>query len=323
MLSKVLAVSLFAAVAVAAPAYPCVTFLTQVGRGADFPLARAHEMHLGVVYPEGINPAPSSSVILLNSPSPTGVGRIAGPQGPPVINLNPPAPSSSIILLNSPSPTGVGRIAGPQGPPVINLNPPAPSPSPSVINPNAPESPSSVINLNAETPPPVINLIRRQLSSLPPTSTFSFGGIVPSSTSLSSSGTPSFAFGGIAASSSFTPLPTATPNPGALDSTSTFSSIGPDGVKTVLLLSATTVTVSGAVCSPAPAFNPSQGAFVSPLASSAIASSSAFGANIQAPSAAAPSSPSIINLNSPPATITSALGFSFSSAPAADATPAV
>ncbi|KAN0107682.1 hypothetical protein V8E52_009922 [Russula decolorans] len=280
MLSKVLLVSLFAAVAVAAPAQPM-----HVRRSKrDVPCT-------SVISPGDINNAPSSSVIILNSPS--DVGRIAGPQGPgspPVINLNPPAPSPSIIDLN------------------------APAPSPSVINLNAPGG-----------PPPVIDLKRRQLSSLPLTSTFSFGGIVPStaisSTPLSSAGTPtassspSFSFGGIAASSPSAPVSTATPSPGASNSTSTFSSTGPDGVKTVLLLS--TVTAPGAACSSAPAFNNPSQASVSPSASSVIAASPAVGANVQA------SSPSIINLNSPSATITSAPEFSFSSAPAANVTPAV
>ncbi|KAF8500332.1 hypothetical protein F5888DRAFT_1377044 [Russula emetica] len=221
MLSKVLLVYLFVAVAVAAPP----PFMRDQRPKRDVPCT-------SVISPQDINPAPSSSVILLNSPS--AVGNIAGPQGP-------------------------------GSPPVINLNSPAPAPSPSFINLNAPGAPPPS--------PSIINLNRRQLSSLPPTSAFSFGGIVPSntisSTPLSSSGTPaassspSFSFDGLVASSTFAPVSAATPSSGASNSTSTFSSTGPDGVKTVLLLSTTTVTVPGVACSSAPAFNPSQ-AFVFP-----------------------------------------------------------
>src|SRR5882757_1912040 len=98
MLSKVLLLSLFAAVVVAAPALsirdprpkPDVPCTTGSCRGADLPLARAHEMRLGVI-----------------SPGPQ------GPGSPPVINLNPAAPSPSVINLNPAAPTQ----------PVINLNP--------------------------------------------------------------------------------------------------------------------------------------------------------------------------------------------------------
>lgn len=102
----------------------------------------------------------------------------------------------------------------------------------------------------------------------------------------------------------------ATPNlsPGTSNNTSTFSSTGADGVKTVLLLSATTVTVTGAACSSAPAFNLSQ-VFVFPsVVSHHIIPRPSSGAKIQGPSPAPQSSPSITNLNLPPAAFTFAPG---------------
>ena len=72
-------------------------FLAQLRRGADVPLARAHEMHLGVISVPQVPGGPS--VVNLNARAPD----------PPVIdsNLNPPPP---VINLNPP--------------PVIDLNPP-------------------------------------------------------------------------------------------------------------------------------------------------------------------------------------------------------
>src|SRR5216683_4539983 len=78
----------------------------------------------------------------------------------------PPTPSPSVILLNNPSPPQpsasnpyAGYAAAPQ-----------PSGSPPIINLNAPAASPSIIKLN-----------KRQFTATSSTSTFSFGGILPSS----------------------------------------------------------------------------------------------------------------------------------------------
>ena len=78
-------------------------FLAQLRRGVDVPLARAHEMHLGVISAPQDPGGPS--VINLNARAPD----------PPVINLNPPP----VIDLNPPPP-----VINLNPPPVIDLNPP-------------------------------------------------------------------------------------------------------------------------------------------------------------------------------------------------------
>ncbi|KAF8480357.1 hypothetical protein DFH94DRAFT_682079 [Russula ochroleuca] len=358
MFSKVLLlVSLFVAVVVAAPAPP----MNDRASPSTIDL-KSNVSCTSALSPGGTNPAPSPSVILLNNPSPAqsssynpGIGYAAAPQV---------SGSPSVILLNNPPPTqsssynpSVGYGAAPQvsqtgGPSVILLNGPSPTPS-SSNNPDvgygaAPQVPGtnpSVVNLNAPAPsPPVINLNRRQFSSPAPTSTFSFGGIVPSSsisfTPLSSPGTPttssspSFAFGGIITSSPSAPASAVTPSPAVSNGLSTFSSKGTDGVETILLLS--TVTVIGDACSSTPAFNPALAFSSSPVIAPSSAlpfslsssspsnpTSPALGVNVQASSPTPVSSVSIINLNNPPATTTSAPGFSFSSAPVTSVTPAV
>ena len=75
-------------------------FLAQLRRGADVPLARAHEMHLGVISAPQVSGGPS-----VNARAPD----------PPVINLNPPP----VIDLNPPPP-----VINLNLPPVIDLNPP-------------------------------------------------------------------------------------------------------------------------------------------------------------------------------------------------------
>jgi hypothetical protein len=72
-------------------------FLAQLRRGADVPLARAHEMHLGVIS------APQD------------------PSGPSVINLNARAPDPPVIDSNLNPPPPVINL---NPPPVIDLNPP-------------------------------------------------------------------------------------------------------------------------------------------------------------------------------------------------------
>ena len=78
-------------------------FLAQLRRGVDVPLARAHEMHLGVISAPQVPGGPS--VVNLNARAPD----------PPVINLNPPP----VIDLNPPPP-----VINLNPPPVIDLNPP-------------------------------------------------------------------------------------------------------------------------------------------------------------------------------------------------------
>ena len=72
-------------------------FLAQLRRGADVPLARAHEMHLGIIS------APQD------------------PSGPSVINLNARAPDPPVIDSNLNPPPPVINL---NPPPVIDLNPP-------------------------------------------------------------------------------------------------------------------------------------------------------------------------------------------------------
>ncbi|KAI0252942.1 hypothetical protein BJV78DRAFT_1360519 [Lactifluus subvellereus] len=239
-------------------------------------------------------------------------------------------PLPSVILLNNPSatpPTSPSPYGNYAAPPQASINP-------SIINLNAPAASPSIINLIAPAAAPsIIKLNRRQFSSTSSTSTFSFGGIVPSSAALASSFSPatpttsSFSFGGIVTSSSPSPASTTAPNPVVSNGPSTFTSTGADGVKTVLLLSTVTVTETGPACSPPPAFNPGS-ALVPPVSSSAAPSSSPpslspfLGNNVQTPSAIPTSSLSIIDLNTPSVTSTPATGFSFSSTAASSTTPA-
>ena len=221
-------------------------------------------------------------------------------------------PLPSIILLNNPSATPPASSS-----PYDNYD----APSQASVN-------SPVINLNAPAPaasPSIIKLNRRQFGSTSFTSTFSFGGIVPSSTALASSFSPvtpttpslsSSSFGGTVPSSSPGPAFTTAPSPIVSNGPSTFTSTGANGIQTVVLLATLTVTETGPACSPPAAF--STGSALVPPVSSAAPSSfspglSSFQANnAQTPSAIPTLSQSIINLNAPSVTPTPT-GFSFSS----------
>ncbi|KAH9055660.1 hypothetical protein EDB87DRAFT_1291954 [Lactarius vividus] len=233
-----------------------------------------------------------------------------------------PGPSPTVILLNSPSaklPVASGYY-GDYAAPV------QPSAGPDIIKLNAPAGSLPVIKLN-----------RRQLSPAS-TSSFSFGGIVPSSViapfppSLSTTTPSSVSFG-----STPTPPLSATTNPAVQGGPPTFTTTGADGIKTVFVLSAVTVTVTtGPPCSSSPTF-PSSGpapGFPPPFSvtpSSVVVSSnvpsssppavgsppSLVGVSAQGPIPVIPttvttSSPSVIDLNTPADTSTGT-GFSFSS----------
>ncbi|KAF8271811.1 hypothetical protein EI94DRAFT_1719518 [Lactarius quietus] len=220
-----------------------------------------------------------------------------------------PGPPLSVILLNSPSasPPVASGYYGDDAAPL------QPSPSPALIDLNATPAAS----------PPVIKLNKRQKRSTPP---FSFGGIVPTTTPTP---TPPFSIPGTTTtSSSFSsssltpaPLPTTPTNPAA-PGLSILTSRGTDGIQTVFVLSAVTVTVtpsctfSPAVPSsePPPAFPPAQLPTTSPSVLPSIVPSSS------PPAVSSPLDP--IDLNAPPATPPpSNTGFSFSSGSTPTPTP--
>ncbi|KAH9000837.1 hypothetical protein EDB86DRAFT_2903157, partial [Lactarius hatsudake] len=124
-----------------------------------------------------------------------------------------PSPSPTVILLNSPSPVASGYY-GDYAAPV------QPSVGPDIIKLNAPAG-----------SPPVIKLNKRQLSPAS-TSSFSFGGIVPSSTPalfpplLSTTSPSSGSFG-----SSATPPLSATTNPAVQGGPPAFTTTGANGYR--------------------------------------------------------------------------------------------
>ncbi|KAH9057914.1 hypothetical protein EDB83DRAFT_2520790 [Lactarius deliciosus] len=237
-----------------------------------------------------------------------------------------PGPSPTVILLNSPSakPPVTSGYYGDYAAPV------QPSVGPDIIKLNAPAG-----------SPPIIKLNRRQLSPTS-TSSFSFGGIVPSSTPalsppLLSTTTPSSGSFG----SSTTPPLSATTNPAVQGGPPTFTTTGADGIETVFVLSTVTVTATGLPCSYSPAV-PSSGSapgFPPPFS---VTPSSVFSSNVPPSSLPAVSSPpslvgvsaqgpvpvipstvnlSIIDLNTPATPTPTSTDVSLSSEPTSNPVP--
>ncbi|KAH8998156.1 hypothetical protein EDB92DRAFT_1332546 [Lactarius akahatsu] len=234
-----------------------------------------------------------------------------------------PGPSPTVILLNSPSakPSVASGYYGDYAAPV------QPSVGPDVIKLNAPAGSLPIIKLN-----------RRQLSPTS-TSSFSFGGIVPSSTPalfspLLSTTTPlSGSFG-----STTTPPLSATTNPAVQGGPPTFANTGADGIETVFILSTVTVTATGPLCSsppavtssgPAPGFPPPFSVTTSSAVSSNVPPSSPpslVGVSAQAPVPVIPSivttsSLSTIDLNTPATPTPTSTNFSFSSGSTSNPAP--
>ncbi|KAH9034438.1 hypothetical protein EDB84DRAFT_1561449 [Lactarius hengduanensis] len=261
-------------------------------------------------------------IIVVAAPAPA-VGDAAAP---PIIKLevqrfmhnSNPGPSPTVILLNSPSvkPSVASGYYGDYAAPV------QPSVGPDIIKLNAPAG-----------SPPVIKLNRP------------FGGIVPSSTpalfspSLSTTTPSSGSFG-----STTTPPLSATTNPAVQGDAPTFTTTGADGIETVFILSAVTVTVTGPSCSSSPAV-PSSGlapGFPPPFS---VTTSSVVSSNVPPSSLPAVSSPpslvgisaqgpvpvisstvttsslSTIDLNTPAIPTPTSTNFSFSSEPTSNPAP--